>query len=119
MTRKTPQKPSKQTLEEQAAAILKMAEQHGLESNYFFTTTFQRYQVQLQILDDLAEAIKEAGPLVTKTYVRDRENQYVNPAITEFNKTTDSANRTAGTLMRIIKTLRQEVDEEQDEFERF
>ena len=41
----------KMNLKEQADAILKLAEESGLQSNYFFVTTFERYQVQLQILD--------------------------------------------------------------------
>ena len=37
----------------------------------------------------------------------------MNPAVTEYNKTTDSANRTVTTLMKIIKGFAKE-DEERD-----
>jgi len=36
-----------QTLNEQAEEILRIAEQHWVEQNFFFITTFKRYQVQL------------------------------------------------------------------------
>lgn len=40
--------------------------------------------------------------LVKKEYVKGRGNIYTNPAVTEYNKTADAANRTVQTLMRII-----------------
>ena len=45
-------------LNEQARQILKIAEEYGVEQNFFFITTFKRYQVQLQILNDLEKTIK-------------------------------------------------------------
>ena len=53
----------------QANEIIKIAESSGLQSNYFFTTTFQRYQVQLEILLELTEKMEDEGMLVTKEYV--------------------------------------------------
>ena len=61
------------SLNEQAQEILRIAEQHGVEQNFFFLTTFKRYQVQLQILNDLEKTIKEDGTLVTKEYVKGRK----------------------------------------------
>jgi hypothetical protein len=95
----------KMSLKEQADAILKLAEESGLQSNYFFVTTFQRYQVQLQILDDLEASIKENGMLVKKEYVKGRKNVYSNPAVSDYNRTTDSANKTVATLLRILKSF--------------
>lgn len=103
----------RKTLTEQAEEILKIAEETGVQTNFFFVTTFKRYQVQLSNLSELEKAIKETGTLVTKEYVKGRANIYVNPAVTEYNKTTDSANRTVTTLMKIIKGLTKE-DEERD-----
>ncbi len=40
----------KNNLNEQAQEILRIAEKHGVESNFFFLTTFKRYQVQIGIL---------------------------------------------------------------------
>ena len=83
-----------------------------MEQNFFFLTTFKRYQVQLGILNDLEKTIKEEGILVTKEYVKGRKNVYSHPAVADFNKTTDSANKTVATLMRIITTLRDRNDED-------
>ena len=96
---------AKMTLKEQADAIKRMAEESGLESNYFFITTFERYEVQLSILDRLKESMDKDGMLVSKEYVKGRGNLYSSPAVTEFNRTTDSANKTVSTLMRILKNF--------------
>lgn len=104
---------TKMNLQEQAVEILRIAEDTGVQTNFFFVTTFKRYQVQLSNLSELEKAIKETGTLVTKEYVKGRANIYVNPAVTEYNKTTDSANRTVTTLMKIIKGFAKE-DEERD-----
>lgn len=93
------------TLKEQAEAIKRMAEESGLESNYFFITTFERYEVQLSILERLKESMDKDGMLVSKEYVKGRGNLYSSPAVTEFNRTTDSANKTVSTLMRILKNF--------------
>ena len=106
---------SKISLNEQAQEILRIAEQHGVEQNFFFLTTFKRYQVQLQILNDLEKTIKQDGILVTKEYVKGRKNVYSHPAISDYNRTTDSANKTVVTLMKIITTLRdRQSDDEPD-----
>jgi len=106
---------NKMSLNEQAQEILRIAEQHGVEQNFFFLTTFKRYQVQLKILTDLEETIKKDGTLTTKEYVKGRENVYTHPAVNEYNKTTDSANRTVGTLIKIISDLRNESDSPEDD----
>lgn len=89
-------------LQRQASEIMRIAEESGVQSNYLFATTFQRYQVQLQILDKLEDAMDDEGMLVSKEYVKGRKNLYTNPAVQEYNRTTDSANKTVATLMRII-----------------
>lgn len=105
----------KMSLEQQAKEILRLAEESGLQSNYFFVTTFERYQVQLQILDDLKKSIEENGMLVKKEYVKGRKNVYSNPAVSDFNRTTDSANKTVATLLRILKSFDGgETQEERD-----
>lgn len=95
----------KLSLQDQANEIKRMAEESGLESNYFFITTFERYEVQLSILERLKESMDKDGMLVSKEYVKGRGNLYSSPAVTEFNRTTDSANKTVSTLMRILKNF--------------
>lgn len=96
------------TLQEQANKILEQAEKRGVSSNFFFATTFKRYQVQMKILSDLERAIAEYGTTVTKEYVKGRQNLVSNPAITEYNKTATAANGTVSTLINIIKALTEE-----------
>ena len=106
---------TKTKLKQQAEEIKRLAEDAGVQSNYFFVTTFERYQMQLNILDELAKAIEDEGMLVSKEYVKGRKNLYTNPAVSDYNRTTDSANKTVATLMRIIKSFGvDEVKEDND-----
>lgn len=103
-------KKEKLSLQEQAQKLLEQAEERGVSSNFFFVTTFKRYQVQMKILSELEVAINEHGATVTKEYVKGRQNLVSNPAITEYNKTATAANGTVSTLINIIKTLSNEPD---------
>jgi hypothetical protein len=103
-------------LNKQAQEIIEAAQRAGVEQNFLFVTTFKRYQVQLKILNDLEREIADAGTLVTKEYVKGRENVYSHPAINSYNRTADSANRTASTLMKVITSLKDVgLDVEYDE----
>lgn len=93
------------SLQEQADLLLKKAEEKGIQTNFFFRTTFDRYRVQMQILKDLEKVIQDEGMTVAKEYVKGRKNLYTNPAITEYNKTATAANGTVTTLINIVKTL--------------
>ena len=96
------------TLQEQANEILRRAQEKGVSGNFFFVTTFKRYQVQMQILTELEKEIKSTGTTITKTYVKGRENLCTNPAIAEYNKTSTAANSTVSTLIQIIEKLSEE-----------
>lgn len=98
----------KMTLQEQANKLLEQAQERGVSSNFFFVTTFKRYQVQMRILSDLEKSIEEHGATVTKEYVKGRQNLVANPAITEYNKTATAANGTVSTLINIMKSLADE-----------
>ena len=103
-------------LNKQANRIIEMAQKSGAEQNFLFITTFKRYQVQLKILGDLEKSLVESGTLITKEYVKGRENVYSHPAINAYNRTADSANRTASTLMKVITSLKDvSMDVEPDE----
>lgn len=105
---------AKKDLKKQANEILKLAEETGVQNNYFFVTTFERYQVQLDILTELEQAIKSEGMLVSKEYVKGRKNLYTNPAVSDYNRTTDSANKTVSTLLKILKNFEADTDDESD-----
>lgn len=100
--------PKSLTLQEQAERLLEKAEEKGVQTNFFFRTTFKRYQVQMKILTDLEKAIQEHGATVTKEYVKGRQNLVANPAITEYNKTATAANGTVATLINIVKSFTEE-----------
>ena len=106
---------AKKSLKEQAKEILRLAEESGLQSNYFFVTTFERYQVQLEILENLKHAIDDERMLVSKEYVKGRKNLYTNPTVSDFNRTTDSANKTVATLLRILKSFDAELTHEESD----
>jgi len=106
---------AKMSLAEQAKEIIRIAEESGVQSNFFFITTFKRYQVQLNILNDLEDALKKEGMLVSKEYVKGRKNLYSNPAVAEYNRTTDGANKTVATLMRILRNFSEEDDRKPEE----
>ena len=103
------------SLNEQAQEIIRIAEESGVQSNFFFLTTFKRYQVQLNVLTNLEKILKDGGVLVKKEYVKGRENVYSHPAVQDYNRTTDSANKTVNTLMKIIREFKVGNGEEEDE----
>ena len=85
--------------------LRKMAREYGVLDNPLFETTLSRYETQIYVLDKLGETINSSDVLVTKEYVKGRANIATHPAITEYNRTTDSANKTVATLMKIIKGI--------------
>lgn len=99
---------NKKSLQEQAQEILAKAEEKGVNTNFFFMTTFRRYQVQMRIMNELEKEINEIGATVKKEYVKGRTNIYTNPAITEYNKTATAANGTVSTLINIVKSFADE-----------
>lgn len=85
--------------------ILELINKSSAKDNYFFVSTFERYQVQIKILTELQQSFTGDGALTTKEYVKGRENIYVHPAITEYNKTATAANGTVATLINILKAI--------------
>lgn len=112
MASKKEKLPEKLSLQEQAEEIMKRAEEKGVSTNFFFVTTFKRYQVQMKIMNELEAQINEVGATVSKQYVKGRENIYTNPAISEYNKTATAANGTVATLLKILTALADEEDKQ-------
>lgn len=112
MAKRQTKKPK--TLQEQAEEIKKLAEESGVQTNFFFITTFDRYLSQLAILEELKASIEDNKSLVKQTYVKGRSNVVLNPAIRAYNSTTDSANKTVACLMKIINGFKDENDNEID-----
>ena len=97
-------------LEQLATEILERASELGCSENYLFQTTFARYRMQLEILSKLAKEVKNLPVIVTKKYGA-KENEYINPAISEYNKTASAANGTVATLVKILSNLGTEEEE--------
>ena len=102
-------------MEKQASEILKMAEAHGVKDNFFFANTFKNYLRQLDYLDELDKSLKEDGVKVTKEYVKGRQNVYSHPALSDFNRTNDSANKSVATLIKIIKAFGEGADDNESD----
>jgi len=97
-------------LDAQARQILEIAERADVQSNFFFKTTFARYLTQLKILDDLRMAIDRDGVTTEKSYIKGERNVYANPCVKEYSNTTNSANQTVKTLVKMIDSFGKDPD---------
>lgn len=95
------------------------AESLSEEHRYIFESTLETYFQLIKNFKVLKEALEADGCLITKEYVKGRQNVYVHPAMSEMNKTVNMLNSTAKTLIAIIKDLGAENKEEVDELMAF
>lgn len=95
------------------------AESLSEEHRYIFESTLETYFQLIKNFKVLKEALEADGCLITKEYVKGRQNVYVHPAMSEMNKTVNMLNSTAKTLIAIIKDLGSENKEEVDELMAF
>ena len=98
----------------QAEQIMKIAEENGVQGNFLFTTTFDRYLFLLDNLELLKDRIKEEGMTVEKEYIKGEKNSYSSPSVRNYNSTCDLANKTVSTLMKIIKSFNVEENTDED-----
>lgn len=110
-------KPKKTDFAQLKQNLLAEAQKKGLTENYNFMTTFDRYTKQCEIIEKLSAVIEKDGELVTKEYVKGRENVYIHPAIKELNNTSNAANNTISALLKLLATV--EPVEEQDDLDAF
>lgn len=96
---------SKIDMNDKLRQLIDLATDANVETNFFFVTTLNRYKVQINTLTKLEKILANDDTLVTKEYVKGRGNLYTHPAITEYNKTSQAANNTVQTLLKIITTL--------------
>lgn len=92
-------------LQAKADEILAEAKERGLQNDFFFSTTLDRYMTQLKILERLRGMIAKQGLTVTKQYTKGSKNIYANPLIGEYNKTASAANGTVTTLLNVLRAL--------------
>lgn len=122
---KTTRKGDKSALEQEkrldmlAEKFKETAESLSEEHRYIFESTLETYFQLIKNFKVLKEALEADGCLITKEYVKGRQNVYVHPAMSEMNKTVNMLNSTAKTLIAIIKELGSENKEEVDELMAF
>lgn len=92
-------------LEKQAEQIRKIAEESGVQSNFLFVTTFDRYLFLMETMETLKEQIKNEGLTVQKEYIKGEKNVYSSPSVRSYNSTCDLANKTVATLLKIIRSF--------------
>ena len=91
--------------ERKAQELLDMATEKGLASDFLFSTTFDRYKTQIYMLEKCRRDVESQAPSVTKTYVKGSDNLQKNPTYDLYIRICDSANKTVGTLIRILKSF--------------
>ena len=93
-------------LNRMARDLLEKDDAFGLTDDYLFMTTFRRYTTQVALAEELQKSLEKDGVLVTKEYVKGRANIYTHPGINSYNRVTDSANKTAQALSRMLEEAR-------------
>lgn len=101
----------KLTREQTAEDIMRLAKEAGVADNAIFKKTLERYLTLQKILDNYEKSMEEDGLEVKKEYVKGRGNLYASPAAKEYPKILDCSNKTAATLMRIIKNFSESANE--------
>lgn len=95
-----------------AKEMLETADAYGLTDDYIFMTTFRRYTTQVALAEELQKSLEKDGVLVTKEYVKGRANIYTHPGINSYNRVTDSANKTAQALSKMLEDARNKKEED-------
>ena len=99
-------------------SLNQMAAAYGMEDNALFKSLIETYCTQIRVIQIMRDELEEADLAVSKEYVKGRENLYAHPLIKELPKHSDSATRTAGMIVDVIKKLGEKKDDT-DEFEDF
>ena len=107
---------NKDVLEELKA----MAEKYGVQGNAMFLAAANQYALQQRVINSIKETLDaEESLMTTKEYVKGRENVYANPLVKELPKHADSANKTAQTILDIIKVFGREKKSSADPLDKF
>lgn len=94
--------------------VVAMAKQYGVENNALFLQSLKNYDTIQKTIEGMEKVLSDYDTLVTKEYVKGRENVYLNPVIRELPKQIDAANKTIATMITIIKEFG--VVKDSDEF---
>lgn len=95
--------------------LRKMGEEAGLLGNPLFETTLTRYETQTNVLDELQKVIDSNPPIIERTLSNGKTTIDTHPAIRDYNRTTDSANKTLHMLLKFIPASEEEITTEEEE----
>ena len=93
----------KKSLATQLREIEAEAKKLGMSKNPLYTTTLDRYKVLIQTADNLAKEIENRGYMYETVSAKGEPVLKINPAVTEYNKTSTVANNTAKVLNEILE----------------
>lgn len=85
--------------------LILLAQEYGVEKNALFVAAARQYEIQKGVIDKMKVALKTGEPIVTKEYVKGRQNITPHPVVMQLPKHVDSMNRTLATMLDIIVRL--------------
>ncbi len=86
--------------------IMQLAKDCNVENNPLFIQSVNNYATIQKAIEKIdIELSDDNSIIVTKEYVKSRENIYINPCIKELPKLIDAANKTTANMVNIIKTF--------------
>lgn len=86
--------------------IILLAETCKVENNPILLQSVKNYGTIQKAIERIDAVLNdEESIIVSKTYIKDRENIYINPCVKELPKLIDAANKTTSTMLNIIKTF--------------
>lgn len=84
-------------------AIMNLAKERNIEDDALFLQCLKNYEVVELAIGKIYEVINSDEVLISKEYVKGRENIYLHPGIKELSKLLDSANKTLSQLYLSIE----------------
>ena len=92
--------------------LLELAKEYGVESNALFLNAAKQYELQMQVITMMRDAIDGEALTCEKTYLAGEKNTYANPLIKELPRHADSASKTLQTMLDIITKLGRKQEKE-------
>lgn len=92
--------------------LLELAKEYGVENNALFLNAAKQYELQMQVVNIIREAIKSESLTCEKVYRGKEKNLYADPLVKELPRHTDSANKTLLAMLEIITKLGRKQEKE-------
>ncbi|MBR1844259.1 MAG: hypothetical protein IJ790_00845 [Lachnospiraceae bacterium] len=102
-------------LNKKAQEIIEKAQKMGQEQNFLFMSQFKQYVVLINTLGKLEKQMNDSDLLITKEYVKGRQNLCANPVIGEYVRVSNACNSTAIALVKIITGLSKDKLKEKED----